>query len=231
MIKEMVSLRISIVVPAFNEEGNIAGVVKWIDSALVASSIIADYEIILVDDGSTDSTLLEMKVFDHPRFKIIHWEKNRGKTSAIKAGVIEAAYNTIATLDADLQNDPSDIVPMVERILEGADFVQGVRLRRCDPWIKRLSSRIANFFRRFVLGDKFSDINCGLRVFKKECFLELNVFEGAHRFFPTLVQQNGRRVEEHFVKHFPRQSGISKYNTRNRLLLTLTDLIRVKFQR
>jgi hypothetical protein len=138
-------------------------------------------------------------------------------------------YAVVATMDADLQNDPADLPEMMGRLGDQCDFVQGRRQTREDPWLRRVSSRIANAVRRRILNDSFSDIGCSLRVFRKECMAGLQWFDGAHRFLPVLVQREGFRVVECNVKHHPRVAGVSKYNIRNRMFKSLRDLFRVRF--
>ncbi len=219
---------ISIVIPVFNERDNVGPLHQKIIAALKEWPAAGGYEIIFVDDVSTDQSFEAIQSIRDVRVVAHQLPAHAGQTSAIKAGIGLARYSLIATLDADLQNDPADLPAMMNKIREGFDFVQGRREKREDPWVRIASSQVANAVRRAILGDPFHDISCTLRLFKKNCVDNIDLFDGAHRFLPYLVLRNGFRVAECGVLHHPRVSGVSKYNIRNRLLKSLRDLIRVK---
>lgn len=219
---------VSIVIPVYNEEKNIKPLYTALYQAAKNSKVIENYEIIFVDDGSTDKTYGELNSIKDSKLHIIRFKKNRGKTTALNCGFKKTKYDVIATLDGDLQNDPSDIEGMLKKLKQGYDCVCGWRYNRNDSLLKIMSSKIANFIRRLVLKDKFHDIGCGMLVFKKSCLRGLIFFEGIHRFFPILIQKAGYKVTEHKIKHHPRKFGKSKYNIRNRIFKSLKDLIYVK---
>jgi len=221
-------LKLSVVVPAFNEEDNIQPLYSLLKNTLDNQVEIDEYEIIFVDDGSTDSTPKKINGIEDLVAKNITLNHNQGKTTALMMGIKETKYNVVATLDADLQNDPADIIQMLQKLDEGYDCVVGWRSERKDSLWKVFCSKVANAVRRFVLKDTFRDINCGLRVFKKECIKEIEMFEGAHRFFPYLIQKRGFKVTECEVRHHPRKFGQTKYTMRNRIIHASKDLWRVK---
>jgi glycosyltransferase involved in cell wall biosynthesis len=220
-------MKISIVIPLFNEEDNVIPLYERLTDVMAACPEVDTYELVMVDDGSTDATARRLASIADPRLKPVSMGTRQGQSAAFDRGIRAASYETIATLDGDLQNDPADLPAMVAILNQGSDFVQGWRTPREDPLPKRISSRIANTLRRWVLKDAFHDIACSQRVFKKECVSTVEFFRGAHRFLPYLVQQAGYRVTECKVKHHPRIAGISKYGLSNRLIGPLKDLIRI----
>ncbi len=222
---------LSIIVPVYNEEESLPPLVDKI--CTVIDSLDMDTEVILVDDGSTDSSLQvmrELKAKKCPVMRILVMSENRGQSTAFAAAFKEARGKVIATLDADLQNDPADIPSMV-KMLDRYDMVCGWRKHRHDPWIRRISTRISNGFRNMVLKDGFHDTACSLRVFRRECVQGIITFNGFHRFLPTLVKYAGYRVGEIVVGHHHRIYGTAKYNIRNRLFKALTDLFGVLWLR
>lgn len=220
---------ISIVIPAYNEEDNINLMYSALKRIVEGSDIIKNYEIIFVDDGSTDKTYDKLRSLKDDKVKVIKLNKNTGMSNALKTGFDAAHSETIVTIDADLQSDPLDIPGMLKKLNEGYDCVLGWRHKRSDPFLKRISSKIANSVRRFVLKDGFQDITCPLKAFKKECIKDINLFDGFHRFFPFLLQMKGYKIIEYKVKHHQRRFGRSKYGIINRIFRVIADLFYVKF--
>ncbi len=200
-----------------------------IDSALEGAGLGA-YELLFVDDGSTDGTpdVLRDLIRREPRVRVLRIAANSGLSAALAAGFRYARGRIVATLDADLQNDPADI-PRLLAALEGYDVVCGVRRERHDSWLRRISSRIANSIRNRVTRENISDVGCTLRVYRREALEGLPMFSGMHRFLPTLLKLNGARVIELPVRHRPRLHGEAKYNVRNRAWRALVDLLAVRW--
>ncbi|OGP91566.1 MAG: glycosyl transferase, partial [Deltaproteobacteria bacterium RBG_16_47_11] len=190
------------------------------------------YEMIFVDDGSSDGSrsILRELASQYPSLRIIGLKKNRGLSTALLAGMREVRGDTIVTLDSDLQNDPEDI-PRLLSYLDRYDMATGWRQKRDDPWIRRISSKIANAIRNRLSGEKIYDSACTLRAFKRECIKEVPVFNGMHRFLSTLVKMNGYRIIEVPVLHHSRKFGKSKYNIRNRALRSFIDLLGVRWMK
>jgi len=221
---------LSVVIPVYNEEDNLRPL--WEELREVLEGTGRTYEVIFVDDGSTDrsfSILRELARGD-PHIKVLKFKRNCGQTAAFDAGFRMARGEVVITMDADLQNDPKDIPRLLEKIGE-YDLVCGWRHRRQDPWLKRISSRIANFVRNKVSGDYIKDTGCSLKAFRRECVERLKLFEGMHRFFPTLARMEGFRVVEIKVNHRPRLFGKTKYNIRNRALRAFLDLLAVRWMK
>jgi glycosyltransferase involved in cell wall biosynthesis len=220
---------VSVVIPAYEEEDNLAPLLDEVAAAL--RPLGRAYEVVVVDDGSRDGTprVLAGLRERHPELRVVRLRRNAGQSAAFLAGFAQARGDVVVTLDADLQNDPADI-PRLLAALETSDVVCGVRRRRRDRWLRRLSSRIANSVRRFVLHDGVSDTGCSLKAFRRrQDLLALPRFDGVHRFFPALLRWQGCRVAELEVAHRPRRAGRAKYNVRNRLFRTLVDLFGVRW--
>jgi len=219
-------IALSIVIPVFNEQENLPPLTAELVSVL--ESVKKQYEIIFVDDGSTDNsqkTLQSIKK-KYTNIRVFHFRKNCGQTAAFDAGFKAAAGDIIITMDGDLQNDPRDIPGMLKQC-DTYDLVCGCRAVRHDTLVRRLSSRIANRFRNAFTHDGITDIGCSLKLFKRNYVKKLKLYEGMHRFFPVLIQMEGGRILEVEVNHRPRKFGRAKYSVRNRLLRTLTDLFGV----
>ncbi|MBV9552193.1 MAG: glycosyltransferase family 2 protein [Alphaproteobacteria bacterium] len=226
---------LSIVIPVKNEAGNIAPLVVEIDAALGVAGL--DYEIVYVDDGSTDATAAELARLQsaNPRLRIVRHVASCGQSAAIRSGVKAARARWIATLDGDGQNDPADI-PSLWQIAHAAAadpplLIAGHRARRHDSWVKRRSSKIANAARRAMLHDDAPDTGCGLKLFPRSLYLDLPFFDHQHRFLPALVLREGGIVRSLPVNHRPRERGVSKYGTWDRLWVGITDLLGVMWLR
>ncbi len=217
---------ISIIVPVFNEEDNILPLYDEIKEAMKDEP----YEIIFVDDGSTDSTYEKIKKLheNDKRVKCIKFTRNFGKTAALMAGFEEAKGEYIVTMDGDLQNDPSDI-PSIIKMLDEYDAVNGWRYTRKDPFLsKKLPSKISNAISRWVTGLKLHDFNCGLKAYRKEVIKDLELFGEMHRYIPAVIAWKGYKVGEMKVKHRARKYGESKYGI-IRLFRGFFDLLNFKF--
>lgn len=223
-------IEISVVVPVFNEEGNLPILISKLVQVL--NPLGLPYEMIFVDDGSSDGSrdILKKMASQYPSLRIIGLKKNRGLSTALLAGMKEVRGDTIVTLDSDLQNDPEDI-PMLLSYLDRYDMATGWRQKRDDPWLKRISSKIANAIRNRLSGEKIYDSACTLRAFKRECIKEIPSFNGMHRFLSTLVKMQGYRIIEVPVLHHQRKFGKSKYNIRNRALRSFIDLLGVRWMK
>jgi len=220
------SLKISVVVTVFNEELNIEPLVGKITEALHGY----DYEIVYVDDGSTDGTLKVLYAIDHPCLKVVSFRKNYGQSLALMAGIDYAAGDFIATMDGDLQNDPSDIPEMLKLAEEGDwDMVAGERVNRRDGMVlRKIPSMIANYIIRNAAGVQLKDYGCALKVFRKEIARDLGLYGELHRFIPVLAHLEGARITQIPVKHHAREFGKSKYGL-NRTFKVVSDLILMLF--
>jgi len=221
-------LDLSIVIPIYNERENLVPLEEKLNETLTKLNL--DYEIILVDDGSQDGSCeLIRKLQKHNRhLRLIRFTANFGQSAAFMAGFRTALGRIIVTMDADLQNDPADIPLLLEKIGE-FDVVCGWRHERNDPWIKKVSSKIANAVRNRLSQETIADTGCSLKAFRRECFAPLVLFNGMHRFFPTLMKMEGFTVNEVKVRHHSRLHGQSKYNIRNRLWSSWNDLLGVRW--
>jgi dolichol-phosphate mannosyltransferase len=219
---------ISLVIPVYNEEENLPILEGEIRAAMEAAG--RPYEVIYVDDGSSDGSpdVLRALAREDPRIRVIRQRRNHGQSAALDAGFRHARGDVVVTLDADLQNDPADIPRLLERIGE-YDVVSGVRARRRDSWVRKMSSRIANGVRNRVTHESVTDVGCTLRACRTEFLRRIPVFNGMHRFLPTLLRMEGARVTEVPVNHRPRLHGQPKYNIRNRLFRALADLYGVRW--
>ncbi len=221
---------LSIVIPVYNEEGNIGPLMARITEAMAGWS--GPVEILFVDDGSTDRTLELLKEAQTKdgRVRIAHFRKNLGQTAAMAAGFRLARGEIVATIDADLQNDPMDI-PCLARMLNDWDVVCGIRTQRRDSLWKRISSRIGNGFRNWLTGDNIIDTGCTIKVYRRECLEGLELYQGMHRFLPTLFKMRGYRVTQVPVSHRARFAGKTKYGTWGRLVKGLGDVWAVRWMK
>lgn len=215
---------LSIVVPLYNEEESVD---KLIQSLLeIGKSFDFGYEIICVDDGSSDGTWPRLKALRKeiaPNLIGIKLRRNYGQTSAMVAGFDHASGDVIVTMDGDLQNDPSDIPMLLDKIREGFDIVSGWRKNRQDHFSRVLPSRVANFIISATTGVSLHDYGCSLKAYRAECIKSIKAYGEMHRFFPALASMTGARVTEMPVRHHPRRFGTSKYGF-NRILKVFSDI-------
>lgn len=221
---------ISVVIPVYNEAENI--VELWAELSPVLVGIARDYEVIFIDDGSTDDTytaLAELRRADR-RVRVIRLRRNFGQTAAIAAGFDHAQGKVIVTMDADLQNDPQDIPRLVRKLDEGYDIVSGWRKHRQDAlFTRRLPSRAANRLISFVTGVRLHDLGCTLKAYRREVAQNVNLYGELHRFIPVVASGLGIRIAELPVGHRRRRHGRSRYGALSRTLPVLLDLLSVKF--
>lgn len=215
----------SLVIPMFNEEGNAGLLIDKIRNAMTGFR----YELILIDDASSDGTVKEIKEKNDPNVVLIELKKNYGQSSAMMAGFDYASGDYVITLDGDLQNDPTDIPAMVELLENGNyDLVVGKRQKRKDSSIRTIPSKIANFIIKKTTKLNISDQGCALKVFTKDTAKELNLYGENHRFISLMAHLNGAKIAEMPVKHHARQFGVSKYGM-NRTFKVINDLLLVLF--
>lgn len=221
---------LSIVIPVYNEEDNISVLVRRVTEAM--SHWQGTVEILFVDDGSSDQTLnlLKKAQSSDARIRIARFQRNLGQTAAMAAGFRLAKGDAIATIDADLQNDPMEI-PRLAAMLRDWDVVCGVRTQRRDTMWKRISSRIGNGFRNWVTGDNIIDTGCTLKAYRRKCLEGLELYKGMHRFLPTLIKMRGYRVTQVPVSHHPRLAGKTKYGTWGRLVKGFQDVWAVRWMK
>lgn len=217
---------LSIVVPIYNEEGNVRELHQKIKDA--CQKIGRPFEIVFVDDGSSDNTVKNCEGLSP--LKLIKFRKNFGQTAAFDAGFKNATGEIIITMDGDLQNDPNDIPLLLAEMDNGYDIVSGWRFHRKDSFSKKFFSRTANLLRKFFIADTIHDSGCSLKAYKAECFHDLDIFGEMHRFIPALLELQGFKVGEIKVSHHPRIHGKTKYNWK-RSLKGLVDMISVWFWR
>jgi len=221
---------VSVVIPAYNERESIPICVAAVKASM--STMGRLYEILVVDDGSTDDTALALAELTQcvPQLIPLRLRDHGGQTAALVAGFRAARGRIIVTLDADLQNDPADIPKLVE-LTQQWDVVCGYRAERHDSLVRRLSSRIANSVRNRLTGDDIRDVGCSMRAFRTECVRGLRLYSGMHRFLPTLFKWDGWSVTQVPVAHNPRRWGRTKYGIRNRLFRALRDLMAVRWMK
>ena len=221
---------VSIVAPVFNERENLEPFV--IELLAVLRPVPLRFEIVLVDDGSHDGSAESIQALaaTHPEVRGLHFKANRGQTAAFDAGFKSARGAIVVTIDADLQNDPRDI-PLLLAALPGHDAAVGYRAKRNDGPVRRLSSKIANAVRNRLSGDDIIDTGCSLKAFRTEALREIKLWNGMHRFLPTLIRMEGRSVVQVAVGHRPRVAGASKYGVWNRLFRSSADLLAVRWMK
>ena len=229
--KTMTEVIYSVAIPVFNEQENLAELVGRVNA--IFSSLQQPWELILVDDGSADGSfarIIELKR-EFPQLRGLKFSKNNDQTAAMAAGIKAARGSIIITLDADLQNDPADIPLLLAALDQGYDAAVGWRKKRNDNFIRRISSKVANWVRNVISSETIKDTGCSLKAFRAEIIKPIELFEGMHRFLPTLVKMNGGRVAEVEVSHHPRLKGVSKYNIWNRVLRSFLDLLAIRWMK
>jgi dolichol-phosphate mannosyltransferase len=223
------NIDVSIIVPAFNEEQNLGPLVEEIEAAMNGLPYI--YEVIVINDGSTDRTLevLDEMKKRHSAVRVVNHAMNCGQSAGQATGFRVARGGKIVTMDADLQNDPADIPNLLSALKGGIDCVCGVRRVRRDNLVRRASSRIANGFRNAITGDKVTDAGCTFRSIRKDALAEVPVFNGMHRFLPSILRAQGYKVEEISVNHRSRTRGYSKYGINDRLWRGIRDCFAMRW--
>jgi len=220
---------LSLVIPVFNEYDNLLSLQEEI--LAVMGEMALDYEIIYVDDGSTDQSLARLKEIaaHHARVTVIQLRRNFGQTAAISAGIDFARGEVVVCMDADLQNDPADIPRLLAKLSEGYDLVSGWRKKRQDHWLRRnLTSTIANRIISLITRVKLHDYGCTLKAYRRDLLNHIRLYSQMHRFIPALAEQVGASLTEIPVNHRPRRHGKSKYGL-GRTFNVILDLLAVKF--
>ncbi len=215
---------ISVVVPVYNEEGNVEELHERILDA--CRKLGKSFEIAFVDDGSNDRTNEICRRLNP--LKLVTFRKNFGQTAAFDAGIKNSSGDIIVTMDGDLQNDPADIGLLLQKIDEGYDVVSGWRKNRKDPPMKKVFSRTANLLRKILIDDGIHDSGCSLKAYRRECFEDVDLFGEMHRFIPATLKVQGFKIAEVVVSHHPRKHGVTKYNWR-RGIKGFVDMISVWF--
>ena len=220
---------ISVVVPVKDEAGNVGPLAREIAAALTGEP----HEILFVDDGSSDGTAQALAALKTglPQLRVLRHGRNLGQSRGIRTGVQAARGEIIVTLDGDGQNDPADIPTLLTRLRTEPQLamVSGVRVKRQDSASRRLASRLGNGFRSALLGDGATDTGCGLKAFRRQAFLDLPYFDHLHRFLIAMIQREGGKVAYVAVNHRPRLTGASKYTNFGRLLVSVQDLLGVRW--
>jgi len=218
----------SVVIPLKNEAGNIVDLINELEP--VMQKLGVPWELICVDDGSTDKTgeILRQLMLEKPYLHPLFFTKNFGQSSAFDAGFKAAKGEFVITLDGDGQNDPQDI-PRLLALIPDSDLVCGIRSKRKDTLIKRYTSRLANFVRNKMCNDGVQDTGCSLKVYRKTCLKEIKMYNGMHRFLPALFKMEGFRISQIPVNHRERLRGNSNYNFFNRSFNTIADLLAVRW--
>lgn len=221
----------SVILPIYNERENVGPLLAEIRSAL--GGLGQGYEVLAVDDCSRDDSLAVLRALrsEHPELRVIQHRINCGQSAAFATGLARARGSIIITLDSDRQNDPADLPRMIEALHGDVAAVLGVRRRREDTPVRRLSSKIANGYRNWITGAKVKDAGCFIRVMRRDALRELPVFNGLHRFLATLLQYQGYRIVELDVNHRPRVAGKSNYGIGNRLWRGIRDCFAMRWYR
>jgi len=221
---------LSLVIPAYDEQESVPALLERVEAAL--SRIGRPFEVIVVDDGSTDHTpvLLAEAMRTRPWLRVLRMDRNRGQSAAFDAGFKAARGQIIATIDADLQNDPEEIVRLLP-MLDGYDMITGWRKDRHDSRFRRWQTRIANRIRNWISQETIEDSASSLKLYRRECLEGLALYTGMHRFMPTLVKMRGFRVLETPVRHSQRFAGRAKYGLRNRAWRAFVDLLAVRWMK
>jgi dolichol-phosphate mannosyltransferase len=221
---------LSLVIPCYNEQENVPTLLQRVAAALGRTG--KPFEVIVVNDGCTDDTprLLRDAMATFPWLRVIEMSRNGGQSAAFEAGFAAARGQVIATIDADLQNDPEEI-PRLLPLLDGVDMVTGWRKDRRDTGFRRWQSRAANRIRNWITQETVNDSASSLKIYKAHAVKGLKLFRGAHRYLPTLVKMRGYTVREEPVTHWPRYAGTAKYGFRNRAFVGLVDLLGVRWMK
>jgi dolichol-phosphate mannosyltransferase len=221
---------LSLVIPAYNEQEVIPELLKRVESALRLTG--KTFEVLIIDDGSTDQTpaMLKEAQTTRPWLRILRMSKNGGQSAAFDAGFRAASGKLIATIDADLQNDPEEIARLLP-MLDGVDMITGWRQKRNDSAFRKFQTRFANRIRNWISQETIQDSASSLKIYRRQCLEGIFLFNGAHRFMPTLVKMRGFKVLETPVKHSQRYAGTAKYGLRNRAWRAFVDLLGVRWMK
>jgi dolichol-phosphate mannosyltransferase len=221
---------LSLVIPAYNEQENIPTLLERVEKSLLR--VGRPFEVILIDDGSTDDSprMLSEAMQTRPWLRVLRMKKNGGQSAAFEAGFAAARGEIIATIDADLQNDPEEI-PRLLPLLEGYDMITGWRKERQDTAFRRWQSRQANRIRNWITEEIVQDSASSLKIYRAGAIKGIKLFRGAHRYFPTLVKLRGGTVREEPVKHSARFAGTAKYGFKNRAFVGIADLFGVRWMK
>ncbi len=221
---------LSLVVPAYNEQESIAALLQAVESAL--AEVKGGFELVIVDDGSKDATpqLLAEAKQTRAWLRVVRMNPNSGQSAAFEAGFAAARGEVIATIDADLQNDPAEI-PRLLPYLNEYDMVSGWRKKRNDPPLRLVQTRIANAVRNWISAETINHTASSLKVYRSKCLKDMKLWRGAHRFFPTLVKMRGFTCVEVPVSHHPRAAGVSKYPFGSRVIRATVDLFAVRWMK
>ncbi len=219
---------LSVVIPVRDERENLLPL--WEELRPVLEQTGREFEVLFVDDGSGDGSaeVLDRLASAEPRIRVLHLEVPSGQSSALDAGFRSARGTLVITLDADLQYDPADIPALLDR-MGTLDLLAGFRVARQDSWLRRAVSRIANGVRNRITGDHVVDTGCTLKIFRRRCLDGIRLYDGMHRFLPTLLRLEGFQVGEAPVRHRPRTWGAAKYGVLDRLLRASADLLAVRW--
>jgi len=223
-------VHLSVVAPAFNEAECLPVLIDEIADAL--ANLARPWEIVIADDQSEDATAEVLRAHRErvPQLRVVTMAKRSGQSAALDAALRAARGKFIATLDADLQNDPADIPKLLAMVESGrCDLVNGWRVNRQDSGMRRISSKLGNALRNFLTRETIHDSGCGLKVFRAECVSRMKVFNGYHRFFATLVRMDGHTILEEPVNHRPRTMGVAKYGFWNRFFRVIRDALAVRW--
>lgn len=227
-IRDQAVTEFSVIIPVYNEQSSIVPLFSSL--RIVMDALAKPYEIIFVNDGSTDDTLKVLKSLASENLIGINL-KHSGKSLALQAGFDRAKGKIIITMDGDGQNDPEDIPRLLEKITEGYDVVCGWRRLRHDPPIKKISSKIANGIRKMAFRENLHDVGCALRAYKAQSLMGLRLCRQRHRFLTAILKKRGARIGEVDVRHYPRRAGKSKYGTIKRLFGSMPDFFAILLER
>ncbi len=224
------ALDLSVVIPVYNEAENLEALHERLHAVLPRLGL--SYEILFIDDGSVDPSpeILRKLLSIDPHVRVVTFARNAGQSAAFDAGFRRARGGIVLTLDADLQNDPADIPKILEE-MKRFDVVCGWRTKRNDTWVRRVSSKIANGVRNRLSNETIRDTGCSLKGYRREHLARLKLYDGMHRFLPTLLRMEGCTVTEIPVSHHPRRAGVSKYGIGNRVFRSFRDLLAVRWMK